>query len=726
MKTKPSTILALFALGGFTIPAQIYFLREFLTLFNGNELVLGTTISLWLLVTGAGVWMARIFPVRSGQRNFATFLMLLLSVLPFAAIFKLQMQRGSALVYGAAPGFWEIAYSCLFAILPFCILNGYLFILLTSLLQEEDDQGAPGKAYSWESLGGLLGGALVNFVLLWHFDTLTALRIIFVIYLVLICLAKTIEYKQQSSAVRRPDSYREPSAIYISSILLILFILLFPFRQLSFHAQYREQQLILDKETPYGKVTITKSGEQLNYYGDGTLLFSSGNTMWNEESVHYAMLQRESAIDVLMVGGGISGAIPEVLKYHPRRLDYVEINLVIADLAKKYLGNAEIDNVFVHRADVRSFLAGEERKYDFCLINVPEPSTLQLNRYYTLEFLRLLKSHMTRAGVASFSLPATSDYVSPDAAAMNGSFFRTLKSVFTNVEIVPGNRNWYLGSDGSLSLEIGQLSDKLITPQRLNASTPQPSRENQFVNSYFIDDNLLKERSGYIMRNLPADAPLNRDFHPVMYRQQMSVWLSQFGIQWPVVLCGVALIFILILFLLNRTGAGLFAGGFTGASLEIIVMLAFQVAFGFVFSMAGVVIMLFMAGLAVGPWLSRKLFSAPVRRHFLLLQLLMAAMPLLMLLVIGHGLPLIPYSVLLFLITLAISLLTGMLYSVATAITPGDNIRAASRNYAADLFGSALGAFLVPVVLIPAAGMGITLFLMTIICLSATFINIWK
>jgi len=81
------------------------------------------------------------------------------------------------------------------------------------------------------------------------------------------------------------------------------------------------------------------------------------------------------------------------------------------------------------------------------------------------------------------------------------------------------------------------------------------------------------------------------------------------------------------------------------------------------------------------------------------------------------------FALLLILIT---SLIVGMIFPVSVAISPGDELRSASRNYAADLFGSAIGAFLVPVVLIPAAGMGITLFLMTIICLSATFINIWK
>ena len=176
MKSRTSTIISLFALGGFTIPAQIYFLREFMVVFNGNELVIGTTLSLWLLLTGAGAWLARTFPVKTGPRNFATFLMMLLSVLPVVAIFNLEQWKAYGLLYGVAPGLWEIFSFTIFAISPFCLLNGYLFILLTGLLRESDSDYAPGRAYAWESLGGLLGGALVNFVLLWHVDTFSALR----------------------------------------------------------------------------------------------------------------------------------------------------------------------------------------------------------------------------------------------------------------------------------------------------------------------------------------------------------------------------------------------------------------------------------------------------------------------------------------------------------------------------------------------------------------------
>jgi len=62
---------------------------------------------------------------------------------------------------------------------------------------------------------------------------------------------------------------------------------------------------------------------------------------------------------------------------------------------------------------------------------------------------------------------------------------------------------------------------------------------------------------------------------------------------------------------------------------------------------------------------------------------------------------------------LAVSLITGMAYPLSVALSPGDPVGSASRNYAADLFGAAIGAFLVPVVFLPLAGLTTTLFLLS-------------
>ena len=67
--------------------------------------------------------------------------------------------------------------------------------------------------------------------------------------------------------------------------------------------------------SPYGSLVVTKSGGQLNFIENGAPLFSTENAEKVEETVHYAMAQRPHAVNVLLVSGGVSGTLQELLKY---------------------------------------------------------------------------------------------------------------------------------------------------------------------------------------------------------------------------------------------------------------------------------------------------------------------------------------------------------------------------------------------------------------------------
>jgi len=140
-----------------------------------------------------------------------------------------------------------------------------------------------------------------------------------------------------------------------------------------------------------------------------------------------------------------------------------------------------------------------------------------------------------------------------------------------------------------------------------------------------------------------------------------------------------------------------------------------------------VLITLFMLGLSAGPWLAGRLFPVPSRRSYLLRLAFMSVMPLLMLgLISAISAGMLSSGALfalLFPATLAVSLLVGMQYAVATAVSSGEIMRAASRNYAADLAGSALGAFLVPIVLLPLTGIKYALLFLALLNIMAVILN---
>ena len=90
------------------------------------------------------------------------------------------------------------------------------------------------------------------------------------------------------------------------------------------------------------------------------------------------------------------------------------------------------------------------------IVDVPDPSTSQLNRFYTREFFAEVHRVLTPGGVLSFSLGAYEDYLSPELARLIGVAHRTLRQVFAHVLMLPGRRIFFLASDGELTSRRGR------------------------------------------------------------------------------------------------------------------------------------------------------------------------------------------------------------------------------------------------------------------------------
>jgi len=679
----------LFGLGFISISTQIYLLRECYMVFYGNELILGIMLAAWMLLTGAGAWLGRYFGRIRGQGVFILFLMLLLSALPVLMLIKLNLYRALVLPTGTMAGINEVIYAAFLVQLPFCLINGFLFSALSRILR------GPGHAYSIESTGSMAAGVFVNFVLLWLYPSWMSILLLSGLYLV------TVVY----FSFHFQNRLTPWVTVMVSAGMLIL-ISVADIRAVSRHSMYPGQAVIEEKETPYGQVVVTANAGQLNFYENGLLMFSSGDEINNEENVHYAMLQRSSPENVLLISGGLSGAISEILKYHPSRIDYVELNPALLDLNAKSLKALENKGVYLHPGDARRFVKNTSAVYDVVLVLLPPPSSLQLNRMYTLEFLKELKSRLSPDGVVSYSLPTTSDYVSNLGGDLNSVLYNTLKREFKEVMLFPGGRTWFVSSDSAMDPDIPVLVERR-------------GIRTAYVNKYYLDTGQMKERADYLKSNISSSAGINLDFRPLMFFAQMKYRMSYFNTHYAAVSIVLLLIFILILLNLNPVNTGLFTGGFTAGAFQVLVILSLQIYCGYVFSLTGIVIMLFMLGLALGSMAGTKLFRRNPFRAYLSVQLLMAGVSVLIplaLIVVGlMGLPLWMIQLKHGGITLAVSFLTGCGYSLAFRLSSRDKALSVSKNYSADLFGAALGAFLVPIFLFPLVGLVNTGYLLAIL-----------
>ena len=63
-----------------------------------------------------------------------------------------------------------------------------------------------------------------------------------------------------------------------------------------------------------------------------------------------------------------------------------------------------------------TYLRTADDTFDVIILNVPDPQTAQLNRFYTAEFFRSARDHLASGGLLALQLRSSEDYISPDLA----------------------------------------------------------------------------------------------------------------------------------------------------------------------------------------------------------------------------------------------------------------------------------------------------------------------
>ncbi len=695
-------VLPLFVLGFTAILSQIVLLREFLLVFGGNELVCGLVLANWMILTGTGAFIGRISRRAGYNGNFVFYALILLGLIPPVTVFLINNFKNIVFEPGIAIGLFQILYSTLIILLPFCFLSGFLFTWLATRLSLNMKTNLIEKAYAFESIGSIIGGGLFSFVLVYFLTTYQVLGVLLSVNV----LAGFLLLSRL-----RLNAYR--IILLLLSLAMVTVFFITDFDYFSKKALFRNQKLIFLKDTPYGNLAITSSGDQKNFYENNILLFNTYNTIANEEAVHYAMVQHHNPKSVLLISGGISGITDEILKYNVSKIDYIELNPWIFRIGKQFTESMEDKRIKAIETDARLYLKKSEDKYDIVLINLPEPSTAQINRYYTIEFFSMLKKRLNREAIVSLSLPSTVNYISREAARVNSVIYTTIKQVFREILIIPGEKNFCIISDSPLTVNIGKLiEDKGI--------------DNVYVNSYYLDDNLLRQRGNYILANISHEVDINKDFRPVSYFNQLLFWISQFNINLNVFLVlSIIILFAMALLIsrLNPVNLGMFTAGFTASSVEVMLIISFQIIYGYVYQTLGIIITIFMAGLAAGALLRKKFFPSPVKKHYYILQLTLAVYSVILpfIIVSTESLSTFPnlVHIIFFILTFIISLIVGFLFAIATLIQKEAISEISAKVYSVDLLGAALGALIISILLIPLAGIiytGIILGILNLLC----------
>ncbi|MCK5381331.1 MAG: hypothetical protein KAJ81_07655, partial [Candidatus Latescibacteria bacterium] len=391
---------------------------------------------------------------------------------------------------------------------------------------------------------------------------------------------------------------------------------------------WKGYDLVHAQNTVYGNIAVTRRLDQVSFFGNGLLMFTFPDYLYAEESVHFALLEHPDPRRVLLIGGGIGGGLEQAL-LHPsiQHVDYVELDPKVIELGRHYLppGQAALlddPRVSVHTMDGRRFVQTAQRGYDVVLIVLPAPFTIQLNRFYTLEFYRRVRKILNEGGVFSFGVVSSENYIGDELSDFLSSMYATLHQVFPDIVVVPGDTNHFIAC-----VKAGLLTrDPSVLIHRLEARR----MDLKYLNAYYLPYRMSFERQQYLRSRLSTaegrpslPVRINRDFEPIGYYYDMVLWSTYFSpifrkcfrfaahldLRWIALFClGMLIVFVGVAWLRGRKVPlyrssillTVIVVGFSELAMEVIAILGFQAAYGHVYRQIGLIVASYMIGLAIG------------------------------------------------------------------------------------------------------------------------------
>ncbi|MGA2032046.1 MAG: fused MFS/spermidine synthase [Thermoguttaceae bacterium] len=735
---------AVCCLGVSAFLTQVTLMRELLSAFSGNELVFGIVLGNWMLLTGLGSALGKAAGRLKSPHSVFVLAQVLVAVVPIGEIFLLRTMRNVVFIRGSEVGVTETVVTCCVLLAPYCITLGYLLTLASWLLAAEDrggregdspifvatkrssvpklgrsptyparklgqsptDAAGIGRVYFLDNLGSVLAGLLFSFVLvfLWsHFGILYA--------------AGVLNLLAAGWVAARCRSWRVLGVALAVAAALGGLLVAVDLDELSTAIQYPGQRIVYRGHSPYGSLVVAEMSGQYNFMENGVVLFSTDNVQRLEETVHYAMSQRPKARRVLLVGGGVSGTAREVLKYGVEAVDYVELDPLVLEVGRRWLpANLADPRIHALATDGRLYVKQTRERYDVVILDVPDPSTSQLNRFYTREFFGEVRRILTPGGVLSLSIGHYDEgYLDPEMSRVFATTHRTLKEVFGNVSVIPGGKVFFAASDGPVTTEIAERIERAGIAARI-------------VNRPYLAAMLAPSRMADIRRALAVDAPINRDFSPILYYYHLRYWMSQFKVRFGLFEAALLLLLAVYLVRIRPVPLAVFATGLAASSLEVVLLVGFQILCGSVYHQVGLVVTMFMLGLGVGAMAMNRGLARRRRGDLAWLLAVLAVFSACLpaaLMGLGHLGVAAVSKVAIPLLTLVLAALVGMSFPLAAKLEltrPSecpDVVAVASRLYTADYIGASLGALWVSTLLIPLLGVVAVCLLTAGLCLLA-------
>lgn len=679
-------MLPIIYIGFSSLIIQIIILRELLSIFSGNELDIGITLSLWLIFVGIGSLLGK----KVSYRYALPFSFLTISLLLFPTILGIKFIRHFLSIdFGEIISLGKNILFTVLILFPICSVIGIQFPLAVSFVK---GKMSAGKVYGLESIGAFAGGVSFTFFISQTIDVVyISVFISIVNILVFLILTKKKEY-----------------ALFF--LLPILFI--FIFKNYIESKLWHSLNLVMKKESRYGEIVVLRFGDQFGVYMNNHLLFTYLDSVSEENKAHIIMTIHKDPEDILCIGGSL-GVVREILKYPVNHIDFIEMDPRLIEVSTRILYNDDIKilkdkRLNIINEDGRRFIEKHKnRKYDLVILNISAPSTASLNRFYTVNFFKDVKKILKEEGIFSLWLQRTSGYMGRSMQIANGSIYNSLKNVFKYVELSSQEYGGYFSSDRPLLTDPVLLENR-FQGREISTTYFQASIFHDFFSEFGVE---------YVKNRLKDIKSLNTDLKPSAYLYNLLLWaeIQGFNINYLLKVnftnyffCLSLILFFIIIFSFNNTkkvvSYSVFTTGFSSMVFTISLILLYQSLYGYIYEMIGLLTATFMFGIWIGTNINYKTDKSI--KMLLIFEFFTILISLIMLFVIKH-------EVLFYIIMLFCGFITGVSFKYAFLALK--DVMFPGILYAIDLFGSFLGSILTTLVVIPLLGVLNALLTITVI-----------
>jgi spermidine synthase len=673
MNLKRLLVWSIVGAGISSVTTQLLIIREFLTQFHGNEITISLVIFCWLLLTGLGSLCAK--GVRRSSLKIYACLTLTMALWPLLQIIGIREFRESVFIHGTSPGFYAIFLYITASVAPYCLLAGFILPYAQKVLNDRDVPFRSGDLYLTDSVGDITGGVVFSFVLVYWLEPFPTIAVTSA-FLIAVALGLML-------------THRMHALLFLGVLFTIGFFLCATnplVEKMTLSSQYGN--IIRYLESPYGRIVVSKEGEQLTVWESGTPLYSESTVIETEEKVHYTLCQLDRVDDVLLVSGGFGETIAEVSKYNPVHVDYIELDPFLTRTALDAGVIQQRPGLEIVNTDGRHYIKTTHRHYDAIIMDLPDPDTFQLNRFFTSQFFSLAKGILKEGGIISLSVDYAPNYISDIRKKKLSVLYNTARLHFENVTVLPGERAYFLCRDGSIWSDI---------PSRLKLKSIQTI----YVEGFFYG-NATAERIGQLEASLSRSKDINTDFKPRLVIIAFQEWFMKYGASPKYFLLVLFALTVLYLVFTRKEEYILFATGLATMGVEMLVVVAFQVIYGYIYLKIGAIVTASLLGLLPGALVGNSLRTRAAEKKLLFSEMLLLFLLLLFFLWVGYY-AYEPHAVWFLVYCFVFSFFCGFQFPVAAQLI-GEESSPAANCLAADLCGASVGTLLTGAVLIPLWG----------------------